>query len=50
MVGRVICKEIIMKAVKYVIWGAGEYGKRAFNAVGKEHVEAFMDKIGRAHV
>lgn len=32
-----------MKAVKYVIWGAGEYGRRAFNAVGKEYVEAFMD-------
>lgn len=43
MDGRATCEEIIMKAVKYVIWGAGEYGRRAFNAVGREYVQAFMD-------
>lgn len=34
---------IKMKPIKYVIWGAGEYGRHAFNAVGEEYVEAFLD-------
>lgn len=39
-----------MKRIKYVIWGAGAYGRRAFNAIGEDFVEAFVDsdsqKIG----
>lgn len=32
-----------MKEIKYVIWGAGRFGQRAFNAIGGERVEAFVD-------
>lgn len=42
-----------MKEIKYVIWGAGRYGQRAINAIGGEHVEAFVDsdsqKVGTVY-
>lgn len=42
-----------MKAVQYVIWGAGYYGRHAIQAVGEENVEAFLDsdinKIGKLY-
>lgn len=42
-----------MKSIKYVIWGAGIIGKKAFNAIGEKNVEAFVDsdaqKVGESY-
>lgn len=33
----------MMETIKFVIWGAGAWGKRAFNAIGEKDVKAFID-------
>ena len=41
------------KKLKYIIWGAGSYGRMAIAAVGKENTIAFLDsdenKIGKSY-